>query len=180
MVSYTKPRMILDKRIVVFLAYREYLRYRVAMQRFRFLSVMATNVLLFGCGHRPETGESIAEVCQESNNGKLKNVSGYIGASPTATFCTTTCNLKLRAQKGVEGREMDATFAIGTDNNELEELPNEFTDKDIRIKDDTGKQIHGGDVVRITGRVSVSHSGRNLSCSIAATKVEGQGFRGLL
>lgn len=142
------------------------------MQRFFNASIVAISLVLFGCGHRPETGESVAEVCHPTNDGKLKNVSGYITASPTMTSCTTTCTLLLRAQRAGEGRELGATFDMGTDNNQLEELPTGPTDADIRIKDDTGNAIKGGDAVRITGRLSVSKSVGSFSCTIAATKIE--------
>jgi hypothetical protein len=146
--------------------------YHAPMQRSLFVYVLAIAVVLLGCGHRPETGESIAEVCHPMNNGKLKVVSGYIGASPVMTFCTTTCTLKLRAQRTGESREMGATFMLGTGNNLLEELPKEFTETDIRIKDDTGNPIKGGDVARITGRLSVTTGNGSYSCTIAATKLE--------
>jgi hypothetical protein len=144
------------------------------MQRFLWVLVLVVDVALLGCG-RPETGESIAEVCHPTNNGKLKSVFGYIGTLPVITYCATTCTLRLRAQRAPEGKEMGATFMLGTGKNLLEELPKEFTEADIRIKDDNGDSIQGGDAVRITGRLSVSTSDGNFSCSIAATKVEKAG-----
>lgn len=142
------------------------------MQALFVLSIVATSFLMFGCGHRPETGQSIAEVCHASNHGKLKNVSGYIGPSPTTKSCSTTCNLKLRAQKDVASAEIDVNFRMGTENNELDELPSDFTEKDIHIKDHEGKAITGGDVVRITGRLSVKTGHREVDCTIVPEKVE--------
>lgn len=84
----------------------------------------------------------------------------------------TTCNLKLRAQKDVPGVEIDVKFPMGTENNELGELPSEFTDKDIQIKDNEGKVITGGDVVRVTGRLSVTTRHREVDCTIVPEKVE--------
>jgi len=142
------------------------------MQRLFFVSALLACGLMFGCGHRPETGQSVTEVCHASNNGKLKIVSGYIGTASTPTSCVTTCNLKLRAQKDVQGVEIDVKLPMGTENNELGELPSEFTDKDIQIKDNEGKVITGGDVVRVTGRLSVTTRHREVDCTIVPEKVE--------
>ncbi len=70
---------------------------------------------------------------------------------------------------------MNAVFALGTENNELEDLPADFTEKDLRIKDKNGKSIHAGDVVRITGKLIADTRNGRIECSIAATTVEGLG-----
>lgn len=142
------------------------------MQRCLLLAISAMFFVLVGCWHRPDTGESIAEVCQLTNNGKLKAVSGYLTTHETTTSCSTTCALRLRAQKALDGKEMDVTFVIGSDNNQLQEVPTGFTESDIHILDREGKAIKGGDTVRVTGRMTVTRRDDNFACTVEVGKIE--------
>jgi hypothetical protein len=141
------------------------------MQRFPVFIGLVAVFASFGCEHRPATGESVAEVCHPMKDGKLMQVSGYVGASPLSTSCATSCTLRLRAQRTDDSRYIDLVFPIGSDNDQLEAVPLNYTDADIRIKDHSGKEVKGGGVARISGRLSIKRSG-DQHCTMFVTRVE--------
>jgi hypothetical protein len=115
-----------------------------------------------GCkSEPPKPGEPVtfATVCTSKYDSKEEKglsvtqrvtLEGYLGA-PKMMFCSDTCSLRLYPTAERKDGDLSISLKVGTDPNQLEELPKEFSEQDIKVRTSDGKVVGVGAKIRVTG-----------------------------
>jgi hypothetical protein len=126
---------------------------------------------------KPEEAEvkaeevAFADACKEENKGKTVAVEGYLGVS-SIMFCKNRgivryCGLNLYPKPGT-GDGISANVDVGTEANQMEQLPEQYKPEDLKIHTSDGKTIGFRDRVKISGKVTVSGT----SCWIDVSEIK--------
>jgi hypothetical protein len=67
------------------------------------------------------------------------------------TLCSDTCNVKLLEKPGATANAISASVKVGTDENQMEALPKEYSEKDFKVHTNDGKVVGVGARVRLSG-----------------------------
>ncbi|MDI3283837.1 hypothetical protein [Polyangium sp. 15x6] len=79
-------------------------------------------------------------------------IEGYVGAPRSMLkVCSDTCDFDLFSEPGNKGKRVNADVPVGDGKNQIERLPKNFTDKDLKLHTKDGKVVGVGSKVRITG-----------------------------
>jgi hypothetical protein len=116
---------------------------------------------LVGCKEDPKPGTPVTfeTVCDEKFDSTMEQglsvtkrvtLEGYLGA-PRMMFCSDTCNLDLHPTAARDGRSISIAIKIGGDENQMDELPKDFSDSDVKVHTKDGKVIGVGGKLRVTG-----------------------------
>lgn len=62
------------------------------------------------------------------------------------------------------------TFDVGDKPNQMDDIPDSYTDKDLIIRDNVGKAVGVGDKVRVTG--TASNNEKDFACRVWVRRVE--------
>ncbi len=81
---------------------------------------------------------------------KRVTLEGYLGA-PRMLVCSSTCNLYLYPTPDRKGDGIAISLTLGDDPNQLEELPDEYTEQDFKLHTNDGKVVGIGAKIRVTG-----------------------------
>lgn len=145
--------------------------------------LLAIALVAVACTHEPAPGESVGEVCRIENDGAEVSVSGYL-LPPTLTFgCVDSCSMKLTPSKQ-ERRGINLTFPVGDGprtmagieplesspfRGAIEKLPANA----YRLTDDDGRDLHPGNIARLTGTLKAIQHDNNLRCELSPSSVQG-------
>ena len=118
----------------------------------------ACAALLASCGASPEP-VGYDQVCNQAD-GKLVQTEGYFAAD-RSVFCSNIGSNDVRCGLGfVAAPERKGGFtadvAEGTGHNQVEPIPDDFTPEAIVFHAADGGEVHVGDKVIITGKLSVA------------------------
>jgi hypothetical protein len=78
-------------------------------------------------------------------------IEGYLRPQKMFTLCSNTCSLDLYSEPGGKGERITVSLLVGDDENQMAELPKEYSDKDIKIKTNGGRVVGVDAKVRLTG-----------------------------
>ncbi len=100
---------------------------------------------------------AFADACKPENKDKVVSVDGYLGVS-SIMFCNNRgvvryCGLNLYPQPG-KGDGISANVDVGTEANQMEQLPEQYRPEDLKMRTADGKTIGFRDRVKISGKVS--------------------------
>ncbi|MDI1446306.1 hypothetical protein [Polyangium sp. 6x1] len=148
-----------------------------------FVAAAALAALGLGCEPpKPGIPVTFENVCSAEfdpvmekglNVTKKVAIEGYVGA-PRSMFkvCSDTCDFNLFSEPGNKGRLVNADVPVGDGKNQIERLPKNFTDKDLKLHTSDGKVVGVGAKVRITGGRAPA-GGKREACSLwAVTLIE--------
>jgi hypothetical protein len=118
----------------------------------------ACAALLISCGDSPEL-IAYDQVCKQAD-GKVVQTEGYFVAD-SSVFCSNIGSNDVRCGLGfVAAPGQKATFtadvAEGTGRNQVEPIPDDFAPEAIVFHAADGGEVHVGDKVIITGKLSVA------------------------
>ena len=118
----------------------------------------ACAALLASCGNSPEP-VAYDQVCNQPD-GKVVQTEGYFAAD-SSVFCSNIgsndvrCGLGFVAAPGQKAG-FTADVAEGTGRNQVEPIPHDFAPEAIVFHAADGGEVHVGDKVIITGKLSVA------------------------
>ena len=123
-----------------------------------FATLAACAVLLASCGSSPEP-VAYDQICNQAD-GKLVQTVGYFAAD-SSVFCSNIgsndvrCGLRFVAAPGQQAG-FTADVAEGTGRNQVEPIPDDFAPEAIVFHAADSGEIHVGDKVSVTGKLSVA------------------------
>lgn len=123
-----------------------------------FAAFAACAILLASCGDSPEP-VAYDQVCNQVD-GKLVQTQGYFAAD-SSVFCSNIgsndvrCGLGFVATPGQKAG-FTADVAQGTGRSQVEPIPDDFVPEAIVFHAADGGEVHIGDKVIITGKLSVA------------------------
>src|SRR5215213_7221075 len=123
-----------------------------------FAALAACAVLLASCGGSPEP-VAYDQICNQAD-GKLVQTVGYFAAD-SSVFCSNIgsndvrCGLGFVAAPGQKAG-FTADVAEGTGRNQVAPIPDDFAPEAIVFHAADGGEIHIGDKVSVTGKLSVA------------------------
>jgi hypothetical protein len=132
------------------------------MKSLRSLSLIALLLAVASC-KKKEPAELVAfdRVCTDpkydapSEKGlagaKRMAVEGYLGP-PDGLFtrCGDDCDLRLLPTREVTPGGLTVFFRVGSDDNQMEKLPNRYSAADVKLHSDDGKTLVVGSKIRVT------------------------------
>jgi hypothetical protein len=123
-----------------------------------FAALAACAALLAACGGSPEV-VAFDQVCNEED-GKLVQTQGYLAAD-SSVFCSNIGSSDVRCGFGFvaapgQGKSLTADVAEGSGPNQVEPIPDDFRPEAIVFHAADGGEVHVGDKVTITGKLSVA------------------------
>ena len=132
------------------------MRHLLTLAAFAALAVCA--VLLTSCGSSPEL-VAYDQICSQAD-GKMVQTVGYFAAD-NSVFCSNIgsndvrCGLGFVAAPGQKAG-FQADVSQGTGPNQVEPIPDDFTPEALVFHAADGGEIHVGDKVIVTGKLSVA------------------------
>ena len=109
----------------------------------------------------PPTAITFADATDTSDKFDARRVTieGYvsIGSSVYETESSTSFQLWERAGQHM-GNYMSVSVNLGTGNNEMKHLPDDYKRTDLLLHDNSGTEVHTGDKIRITGIFDAPYS----------------------
>jgi hypothetical protein len=123
-----------------------------------FAALAACAVLLASCGGSPEP-VSYDKICSQED-GKLVQTVGYFTAD-SSVFCSNISSTDVRCGLGfvgAPGQKADFTADVAQDTgpNQVEPIPDDFAPEAIVFHAADGGEVHVGEKVSITGKLSVA------------------------
>ena len=123
-----------------------------------FATLAACAVLLTSCGSLPEP-VAYDQICSQAD-GKLVQTVGYFAAD-RSVFCSNIGSNAVRCGVGfvaAPGQKAGFTADVsqGTGRNQVEPIPDDFTPEALVFHATDGGEIHVGDKVSVTGKLSVA------------------------
>lgn len=131
------------------------------MKRYRYgvLTLLAAG--LIACGG-PAAAVAYDQVCDPANDHKSLSTEGYFAVAGSV-FCSNIgsssvkCGLEFVKNAG-DSDGFTADVIRGDGDNEVEEIPDDFTAESITIHADDGSIVRVGDKVRISGEMLISEN----------------------
>lgn len=134
---------------------------------------LALTLTLAGCGkHEPAPGEAPADACIVRNRDRVVSASGYFAPTHFVLGCERSCLMYVAPAPHEQGGLM-VRFAVGEGPRTLRAIPDKpgappgapqpLSERDFELRDDAGKPIRVGDVIRVTGRIAFD---ANTGCSM--------------
>ena len=108
--------------------------------------------LFFGCSKKEPVDVSFSNICTESNSGEAVRIEGYFFLSDETACHAGACTIGV-SEDTSKKKWFSAKVEIGQDQNQMAELKEGYTEKDLLIKENKGKTIGTGDKVRLTGEM---------------------------
>ena len=123
--------------------------------------LLALAIGLIACGG-PGKAVAFAQVCDKANEQQRIATEGYFSTGGSI-FCsnigssTVQCGLEFVENAG-DSEGFSADVDQGDGDNEVEEIPDDFTDDTITIHADDGSVVRIGEKVRISGKMLISEN----------------------
>ena len=144
----------------------------------RGLIVVSSIVLAFAaCGSSekkpPTPGETkeFAAVCDKANDGKRVAVEGYLRL-PEEVNRKIGLVLRLYKTNDYSGKPIGVSSEIGNQANQVEFMPKEYTDKDLKVHLANGQVTGYGTKVKVSGDVYFPLVGQEFPCSLSNPLLE--------
>ncbi len=115
-------------------------------------TIIAVILLITGCGETPPVAIKWNEPAKPELDKKIVTLEGY--AQLPYSVSTGAIQLQPRKESGAEG--VKVAPAIGSGNNQMLSLPNNFQNSDLKFKTDKGEACGYNDYIRVTGECSYS------------------------
>jgi hypothetical protein len=146
------------------------------MNRFQFLVVVS--LLIFGlsaCGRdEPATtgvDTAFAAACDESNEGERVAVTGYLRL-PDSFTGDFSAVLRLFETDTFEGTPIGATVRLGTEANQMENVPASYSDTDLKVHLADGQVVGYGTKVKVSGKMYYPTVDQDFVCGLENLLIE--------
>lgn len=102
----------------------------------------------------PGKTATFANVCDKANEGERVTIDGYVGLLGSVMLCSDTCSLDLYPTSKVGGMGgISFSVQVGTGKSQMAELPDHYSESDVKIETSDGTVVSTGGKVRVTGEV---------------------------
>jgi len=141
------------------------------------LVVCTLAFLLVACGSSEKKPPTVGEVkdfdtaCDKSNDGKRIAVQGYL-RFPEEVNRKVGLVLRLYKTKDFSGKPVGVSVEIGSKPNQVEFMPKEYTDKDLKVHMTDGQVAGFGARVKVSGDVYYPLVGQVFQCALSNPLVE--------
>lgn len=89
-------------------------------------------------------------------------IEGYVAVGSSIYETESSTNIQLWERAGQhKGQYMSVSVNLGSGNNEMKRLPDDYKRSDLLLKDDKGTEVHTGERIRITGMYSRPYTAGN-------------------
>jgi hypothetical protein len=125
-------------------------------------------LLLAGCASAPQPGRLVshATACSLENNDKRVALEGYPYLSGM-TYVDDDFSVDLFEQPGGSGDAVSVFLTIGTGANQAENLPDDYSDADLKIHTKDNQVVSTNTRIRVHGTLSVTDTGDSIVCFIS-------------
>jgi len=140
------------------------------MQKRLFISLMLA-LFITSCAPPPQPGEPVthATACDVANNDKRVSLEGYPRLRGLLSFVSDDFAVDFFEQPQGGGDPISVYLTVGTGPNQVENLPDNYTDDDLRIHTNTNEVVTTDTRIRAHGTLSVSEpEPGNVVCFITA------------
>lgn len=135
---------------------------------------MLVTFVLAACSEGPPTvGEhrDFGAVCEKANDGKRVSVEGYL-RFPESFTGSLSAVLRLYQGADFTGTPIGVQTRIGTQANQMELPPKQYTDKDLKVHLSDGQVVGIGTKVKVSGKVYFPTVGQDFTCSLENPLIE--------
>lgn len=138
------------------------------MQKRTFVYALFTALLMAGCASAPQPGtlHTHETACTEANNGQRVAVEGYPQLT-RMTLVDDNFSVDLYEQPGSSGEKISVYFTVGTGANQAENLPEDYTDADLKIHTSDNQIVSVDKHIRVHGELFWSESSGAVVCFIS-------------
>jgi len=143
----------------------------------RWIFAIALLIFCAACGggtsEPPTAGETkdFASVCDKTNEGKRVAVVGFL-RFPEKFTGTSSVVLRLYAGGDYAGAPVGVQTRMGSQANQVELAPKEFTDKDLKVHTSDGQVAGYGTRVKVSGKVYYPLVGQDFKCALENPLIE--------
>jgi hypothetical protein len=146
------------------------------MIRFQYLVVISLLILgLAACGgDEPATAgteTAFADVCNESNEGERVAVEGYLRLPDSFTGDFSVV-LRLFETDSFEGTPIGVTARLGTEANQVENVPESYSDTDLKVHLSNGQVVGYGTKVKVSGKMYYPTVDQDFVCGLENLLIE--------
>ena len=126
-----------------------------------------------GSSEPPTAGEmkDFASLCDKANEGKRVATVGFL-RFPEKFTGTSSVVLRLYASGDYTGAPAGVQTKIGSQANQVELAPKEFTDKDLKVHTSDGQVATYGTKVKVSGKVYYPLVGQDFKCGLENPLIE--------
>lgn len=128
------------------------------MKPFTYLLFVTTAILLNACGSKPPVPIKVNDAGNAELDGKTVIVEGYMRLP---TYTMGGGNFVLQPRLASRGMSIDVFPNHGKEKNEMEFLPAEYTNDDLKVHTDNGELLTRKDYVRITGEYAYNEKAKD-------------------
>lgn len=140
-----------------------------------FCSSLCAVALITACSSTPEPGKPVthASVCIEENNEQRVAIEGYPRLTGMFTMVSDDMSVGLFEAPQGQGESISARLTVGTGANQVEDLPDEYTEDDLKIHTSDNQVVSTDDRIRVHGRLARYETGDGgFACYISVDLVE--------
>jgi hypothetical protein len=126
-----------------------------------------------GASEPPTSGEmkDFASLCDKANEGKRVAVVGFL-RFPEKFTGTRSVVLRIYGSGDYSGAPVGVQTMIGSQANQVELAPKEFTDKDLKVHTSDGQVAGYGTRVKVSGKVYYPLVGQDFKCGLENPLIE--------
>jgi hypothetical protein len=131
------------------------------------LALLLLLLLVAGCAS-PQPGTLITHkaACNVENNDKRVALEGYPRLSGM-TYVDDDFSVDLYEQPGGVGDAISVYLTIGTGANQAEDLPDDYSDADLKIHTKDNQVVSTDTRIRVHGTLAVTDTGDSIVCFIS-------------
>ena len=138
------------------------------MPKYTLLAALIAALFMAGCASAPPpaTLHTHESACTEANNGQRVAVEGYPQLSGM-TLVDDDFSVDLFEQPGGAGEKISVYFTVGTGANQAENLPEDYTDADLKIHTSDNQIVSVDKHIRVHGELFWSETSGQVVCFIS-------------
>lgn len=144
----------------------------------RFQCLIVISLLLVGlvaCGGDEPVAAGVetafADVCNESNEGERVAVSGYLRL-PDSFTGDFSAVLRLYKTDGFQDTPIGVTARLGTEANQMENVPESYSDNDLKVHLADGQVVGYGTKVKVSGKMYYPVVKQDFVCGLENLLIE--------
>lgn len=146
------------------------------MIRFQYLVVVSLLIVgLAACGGDESATVGVetafADICNESNEGERLAVSGYLRLPDSFTGDFSVV-LRLYETDSFEGTPIGVTARLGTEANQVENVPDSYSDNDLKVHLANGQVVGYGTKVKVSGKMYYPVVEQDFVCGLENLLIE--------
>lgn len=109
--------------------------------------------LMSACATAPQPGTPVthATACTEENNDQRIAIEGYPRLTGMFTMVSDDLSFQLFEQAQGQGESISVRLIVGTGANQVEDLPDDYTDADLKIHTHDNQVVSTDDPIRVHG-----------------------------